>query len=99
VPGQARLSVRQSPLLPGRFSFQDEVGGSSPARPTTPTLTCRNARRSDLSIAAAFLGRLGTAVLQRIRALQTQPLPPRVAVLNPQVVSLPHGRQSTVLAE
>src|SRR5215207_3320269 len=44
----ARLSsallVRQSPLLRGRFSFQDEVPGSSPARPTTPGLTCGNAR-------------------------------------------------------
>jgi hypothetical protein len=36
MPGQARLSlVRQSPLLRGRFSFQDEVPGSSPGRPTT----------------------------------------------------------------
>ena len=36
MPGQARLSlVRQSPLIHGRFSFQDEAGGSSPPRPTT----------------------------------------------------------------
>ena len=35
-PGRARLSlVRHSPLLRGRFSFQDEAGGSSPPRPTT----------------------------------------------------------------
>jgi hypothetical protein len=27
----------------GRFSFQDEAAGSSPARPTTPGLTCGNA--------------------------------------------------------
>ena len=34
--GQARLSlVQQSPLRQGRFSFQDEVPGSSPGRPTT----------------------------------------------------------------
>jgi hypothetical protein len=44
-PGQARLSlVRQSPLLRGRFSFQDEVPGSSPGRPTTPLLTSENTR-------------------------------------------------------
>src|SRR5829696_7232326 len=45
----ARLSsallVRQSPLLRGRFSFQDEAAGSSPARPTTLALSCANARR------------------------------------------------------
>src|SRR5687768_6664204 len=35
MPGQARLSVRQTPLVHGRFSFQDEAGGSSPPRPTT----------------------------------------------------------------
>jgi hypothetical protein len=48
-PGQARLSlVRQSPLLllRGRFSFQDEVAGSSPARPTISALSCGNACRS-----------------------------------------------------
>jgi hypothetical protein len=39
MPGQARLSlVRQSPLLRGRFSFQDEAGGSRPCRPL-PALT------------------------------------------------------------
>jgi hypothetical protein len=42
MPGQARLSVRQSPLLRGRFSFQDEVGGSSPPRPTIRHLTSGN---------------------------------------------------------
>src|SRR4029450_3774372 len=35
MPGHAWLSVRQSPLVLGRFSFQDEGAGSSPARPTT----------------------------------------------------------------
>jgi hypothetical protein len=30
---------------------KEEGAGSSPARPTAPTLTCRNARRSDLSVA------------------------------------------------
>jgi hypothetical protein len=51
-PGQARLSARQSLLLRGRFSFQDEVPGSSPGRPTTQrrrSQRCRqragNARR------------------------------------------------------
>jgi hypothetical protein len=37
--GPARPSsalVRQSPLVHGRFSFQDEAAGSSPARPTKP---------------------------------------------------------------
>jgi hypothetical protein len=35
-PGQAQLSlVPQSPLIHGRFTFQDEVPGSSPGRPTT----------------------------------------------------------------
>jgi hypothetical protein len=49
MPGQAQLSlVRQSPLLHGRFSFQDEAAGSSPARPTTPVVICRNARRLSL---------------------------------------------------
>ena len=36
--GHARPSsalVRQSPLVHGRFSFQDEAGGSSPPRPTS----------------------------------------------------------------
>src|SRR5829696_4360618 len=37
------LLVRQSPLLRGRFSFQDEGGGSSPPRPTIRPLTSRNA--------------------------------------------------------
>jgi hypothetical protein len=45
--------VRQSPLVQGRFSFQDEGAGSSPARPTTPGLSCENARRSSAWIAAA----------------------------------------------
>jgi hypothetical protein len=36
MPGQDQLSlVRQSPLIDGRFTFQDEVPGSSPGRPTT----------------------------------------------------------------
>jgi hypothetical protein len=67
MPGQARLSlVRQSPLLRGRFSFQDEGAGSSPARPTTPVLTCGNARRWPPSIAVASVRRLRTAVRERI---------------------------------
>jgi hypothetical protein len=43
--GHARPSsalVRQSPLVHGRFSFQDEVGGSSPPRPTIRPLTSGN---------------------------------------------------------
>jgi hypothetical protein len=35
VPGQARLSVRQSPLVHGRFSFQDGVKASVHWRPIT----------------------------------------------------------------
>ena len=42
MPGQARLSGWQSPLVHGRFSFQDEVGGSSPPRPTIRHLTSGN---------------------------------------------------------
>jgi hypothetical protein len=46
VPGQAQLSlVRQSPLIHGRFTFQDEVGGSSPPRPTIRPLSSGNADR------------------------------------------------------
>ena len=41
---QARLSlVRQSPLLHARFSFQDEVPGSSPGRPTSGMVSGRPA--------------------------------------------------------
>ena len=69
MPGQARLSVRQSPLLRGRFSFQDEAAGSSPARPTTPALSCENAILSRLSMAAAPVRRLRTVVSERIPAL------------------------------
>jgi len=50
--GHARPSsalVRQRPLVYGRFSFQDEAAGSSPARPTTPRLSCGNARRWSVS--------------------------------------------------
>jgi hypothetical protein len=47
--GHARPSsalVRQSPLVHGRFSFQDEAAGSSPARPTKRPLSSGNAGRS-----------------------------------------------------
>ena len=37
------LLVRQSSLLRGRFSFQDEAAGSSPARPTKWLLTSGDA--------------------------------------------------------
>ncbi len=37
----------------GLFSGQDEAAGSSPARPTTPGLTCGNARRWSPSMAVA----------------------------------------------
>src|SRR5829696_9288981 len=69
-PGQARLSlVRQSPLLRGRFSFQDEAAGSSPARPTIPRLTCANTRLLVPSTAATAVRLLRTAVSERIPAL------------------------------
>jgi hypothetical protein len=51
-PGHARLSVRHSPLVRGRFSFQDEAAGSSPARPTTAALGCGNACRKSPLVAA-----------------------------------------------
>jgi len=44
-PSSAFL-VRQSPLIRGRFSFQYEAAGSSPARPTKPPLTSGNASHS-----------------------------------------------------
>jgi hypothetical protein len=50
------------------FTFQDEVGGSSPARPTTPGLTWGNASRAVPSITAARVCRLRTAVRERIPA-------------------------------
>jgi hypothetical protein len=69
-PGRARFSlVQQSPLLRGRFSFQDEAGGSSPPRPTIVVLTCGNSRRLSPSTAAGAIRRLGTAVSERIPAL------------------------------
>src|SRR5215218_3707377 len=53
----------------GRFSFQDEAAGSSPARPTTPGLTWGNARRWSSFNGGCFREGLRTAVLERIPAL------------------------------
>jgi hypothetical protein len=47
--------VRQSPLLRGRFSFQDEVPGSSPGRPAT----ILPAQRADAPNPVALPARLG----------------------------------------
>jgi transposase len=53
----SRSSATRSPSNPsppdGRFSFQDEAGGSSPARPTTPALSWGNARWSPSSAVAS----------------------------------------------
>jgi hypothetical protein len=46
---------------------KDEGAGSSPARPTTPGLGCRNARRWSLSVAAP-MSCLRTAISERIPA-------------------------------
>jgi hypothetical protein len=47
VPGQARLSVRQSPLVHGRFSFQDALWSGQPAiGPGHSVLTLRSPRQS-----------------------------------------------------
>jgi hypothetical protein len=43
---------------------KDEAAGSSPARPTTPGLNCRNAHRWSPSMAIASVTRLRTAVLR-----------------------------------
>jgi hypothetical protein len=46
VSGQAQLSlVRQSPLIHGRFTFQDEVPGSSPGRPTSHSRRSQRCRQ------------------------------------------------------
>jgi hypothetical protein len=48
---------------------KDEAAGSSPARPTTPQLTCGNARRGFSFNGGCFREGLRTAVLERIPAL------------------------------
>jgi hypothetical protein len=45
---------------------KDEGAGSSPARPTTPGLSCGNARRWSRPVAVASARRAGTAVSERI---------------------------------
>jgi hypothetical protein len=65
---QARLSCGRAHLY-GRSSFQDKAAGSSPARPTTPLLSCGNARRWPPSIATASVRRLRIAVRERIPVL------------------------------
>jgi hypothetical protein len=52
---------------PGQNPDKDEGAGSSPARPTTPGLGCRNARRWSLSVAAP-MSCLRTAISERIPA-------------------------------
>jgi hypothetical protein len=61
---------------------KDEAAGSSPARPTTPGLTCGNARPWLLSIAAASARRLCTAVLERIPCDLTSEDARRVLTMN-----------------
>src|SRR5829696_2874939 len=57
-PGQARLSlVRQSPLLRGRFSFQDEVPGSRPILGAAGGGSPCQARSATRSAAAPASGR------------------------------------------
>ena len=51
------------------FTFQDEAAGSSPARPTTPPLTCANTRLLFPSSAATAVRRLRTEVVERIPTL------------------------------
>src|SRR5829696_8973585 len=91
-PGRARLSlVRQSPLLHGRFSFQDEGAGSSPARPTIPGLTCGNACPLSPPTVAVAVRRLRTAASERIPAVTA---PSRVQVIWPlldRVMPCPPG--------
>jgi hypothetical protein len=53
-------------LTPRGFTFQDEAAGSSPARPTTPALSCANARQRPLSVTTLPAGRLRTPVWERI---------------------------------
>ena len=70
--GHARPSsalVRQSPLVHGRFSFQDEAAGSSPARPTTPGVDLRGRSPVVSFNGGCFREGLRTAVLERIPAL------------------------------
>jgi hypothetical protein len=53
----------------GQNPDKDEAAGSSPARPTTPGLTCGNACRWSPSMAVTFMRPLRTAVRERIPAL------------------------------
>src|SRR4029453_11628507 len=54
---------------PGQNPDKDEAAGSSPARPTTPGLTCGNTCRRSPSIAVVSGSRLRTAVSEPIPAL------------------------------
>jgi hypothetical protein len=63
-PRRSRTTCKNAGLHSGKrvIADKDEGAGSSPARPTTPGLTCANASPLALAIVAASVRRLRTAV-------------------------------------